>query len=278
LHSCFMKKIFVFKKTVFIFLLFICFVRIVSAQQIKDTMLIVYFDNNSFELNTDEQQKLQSFFSNHKLLSVQSIYGYADSVGTEKNNLILSSKRIQTAISFIKKYLPVNSNSSINNFGESNPASSNDLALNRRVVIKCKIDDNEVRAKTENNTSAIIRKIVLDKLYFKPDIPVLESFSLDYLKRIAAELKNYPDAKFEIRGHVNCSLNTPENSGYMKTMNKLSEDRAKTVFDFLKDYGIPENKMTYKGMGNKQMIYPDARTDDEKRQNMRVEIFIIDQN
>jgi flagellar motor protein MotB len=61
-------------------------------------------------------------------------------------------------------------------------------------------------------------------------------------------------------------------------MNKLSEDRAKTVFVILKDNGIPEGKMIYKGMGNKQMINPYAKTDEEKRENMRVEIFILSNN
>ena len=50
---------------------------------------------------------------------------------------------------------------------------------------------------------------------------------------------------------------------------------ADTVFEILKDNGIPAEKMTYKGMGNTEMINPYATTDEEKRQNMRVEIFIL---
>ena len=64
----------------------------------------------------------------------------------------------------------------------------------------------------------------------------------------------------------------------MKKMNELSENRAKTVFEILKDNGIPAERMTYKGMGNTEMVYPHAATDEEKRKNMRVEIFIITNN
>ena len=32
--------------------------------------------------------------------------------------------------------------------------------------------------------------------------------------------------------------------------------------------------MTYKGVGNSQMVYKDPKNDEEKRKNMRVEILI----
>jgi len=52
-------------------------------------------------------------------------------------------------------------------------------------------------------------------------------------------------------------------------------DRAKLVYRLLSEEGIPARRMSYKGMGNTEMIYPHARTEEEMRKNMRVEIFVI---
>ncbi|HEX4375479.1 MAG TPA: OmpA family protein [Puia sp.] len=261
-------------------ILFFCLISIgfSYSQQITDTTLIVYFDNNKYSLSENEIIKLDSFFLNHQLTAIKNISGYTDSVGSSASNFILAEKRNRTVIDLLKKYLSLNKNYSLNNFGETHPASQTDNALNRRVEITIQFKKDIVDTTVVKKESAVIKKIVLDKLYFKPDLPVLESFSLDYLKRTAAILKSYPDAKFEIRGHVNCPLSVPANSDYMKSMNKLSEDRAKTVFEILKDNGISAEKMTYKGMGNTEMINPYAVTNDEKRQNMRVEIFILNNN
>ncbi|HSZ85543.1 MAG TPA: OmpA family protein [Puia sp.] len=245
------------------------------SQQIKDTSLIVYFDNNKYSLSADETGKLDSFFLNHQSATIKNISGFTDSVGSSVSNFILAEKRNRSAIALLKKYSFLNKNYPVNNFGETHPASQTDNTLNRRVEIVIQFKKDLGDATKIKPESAVIKKIVLDKLYFKPDLPVLESFSLDYLKRTAEILKTYTDAKFEIRGHVNCPLNVPANSDYMKSMNQLSEDRAKTVFEILKDNGIPAEKMTYKGMGNTEMINPYATTDEEKRQNMRVEIFIL---
>jgi outer membrane protein OmpA-like peptidoglycan-associated protein len=245
------------------------------AQQIKDTTLIVYFDNNKYSLTQSEMNKLDSFFLNNQFAAVKNISGPTDPVGSSAANFILAGERNKTVINFLKKYSSPKENYSENNFGETHPASQTDNALNRRVEIIIQLKKNLADTIEVKKESALIKKIVLDKLYFKPDLPVLESFSLDYLKSTAAILKNYTGAKFEIRGHVNCPLSVPANSDYMKKMNELSEERARTVFEFLQDNGIPAEKMTYKGMGNTEMINPYARTDEEKRQNMRVEIFIL---
>lgn len=261
-------------------ILFFCLISISFSysQQITDTTLVVYFDNNKYSLSENETIKLDAFFLNHQLAAIKNISGYTDSVGSSASNLILAGKRNWAAIGFLKKYSFLKENFPVNNFGETHPASQTDNALNRRVEISIQFKKDLVDTTTNKKESVVIKKIVLDKLYFKPDLPVLENFSLDYLKRTSAILKSYPDAKFEIRGHVNCPLSVPANSDYMKSMNKLSEDRAKTVFEILKDNGIPVGKMTYKGMGNREMINPYAVTNDEKRQNMRVEIFILNNN
>src|SRR5579862_204917 len=246
-----------------------------NAQQMADTTLVVYFDNNKYSLSPVDTSTLDSFFLNHRPVTVKSISGFTDSIGSSASNFILAGKRNRATMNFLKKYSFLAVNYPVYNFGKTRSAGQSDNALNRRVEIAIASKKDPGDAVSTEKEATVVKKIILDKLYFKPDLPVLESFSLDYLKRTAIILKTYPDAKFEIHGHVNCPLNVPPNSDYMKTMNQLSEDRARAVFEILKDNGIPAEKMTYKGMGNSQMINPNARTDDEKRQNMRVEIFIL---
>jgi outer membrane protein OmpA-like peptidoglycan-associated protein len=245
------------------------------SQQIKDTTLTIYFDSNHYALAKSETDKLDSFFFNHQFAIIKTISGHTDTVGSKANNFILAEKRNSAVIDFLKKYSFLKENYAVNDLGETHPASQTDNALNRRVEIAIQLKNDLTDTAELKKGSAVIKRIVLDKLYFKPDLPVLEGFSMDYLKRTAAVLKSYADADFEIRGHVNCPMNVPANSEYMKKMNELSADRAKTVFEFLKANGIPSEKMTYKGMGNSEMINPYAKTDEEKRQNMRVEIFIL---
>lgn len=137
-------------------------------------------------------------------------------------------------------------------FGENEPASLTNNSMNRRVES-------------------------LDKIYFRPDEPVIEPSSMPYLDHVAEILKAYKTEQFEIRGHVNWNgpINSNSDSGYKKKMDQLSTDRAKAVYEILIDEGIAPERMDYKGMGNTQMLYPNAETDEEKRKNMRVEILIL---
>jgi outer membrane protein OmpA-like peptidoglycan-associated protein len=245
-----------------------------SAQQLSEQKFVVYFENNDFSLSKTQSKRLDSILSVRVINSISNIAGYTDSVGTRKFNMVLSRERALTIANYLKENYRLSCTCVPQNFGMSYPASRTDYAQNRRVEITIEFNTN-TDSSTLQNKETPAEKIVLDKLYFKPDEPILESFSLDYLRSVATMLKKYPHAKFEIRGHVNCPLTVPENSDYMKKMNDLSRDRAKMVFEILKDNGIAEEKMSYKGMGNTQMIYPNAASDEEKRKNMRVEILIV---
>ena len=58
-------------------------------------------------------------------------------------------------------------------------------------------------------------------------------------------------------------------------MNELSAARARLIYEILIDKGIPAERMFWKGMGNTEMIFPNAGIEEEKRKNMRVEILIL---
>jgi outer membrane protein OmpA-like peptidoglycan-associated protein len=262
-------------KTIVILTVCVFINYLAGAQQAGEQKVVVYFENNNFLISKSQSKRLDSILSLYHFNSISNIAGFTDSVGSRKANMDLSRQRASTIANYLKENYQFSCTCTLQNFGMSHPASRTYNALNRRVEITLKLNTDATDSTALNAARPPAEKIVLDKLYFKPDQPVLESFSLDYLRSIATILKKYPDAKFEIRGHVNCPLNVPENSDYMKKMNELSEDRAKMVYVILKDNGIPGDKMIYKGMGNTQMIYPNAASDEEKRKNMRVEILIL---
>jgi outer membrane protein OmpA-like peptidoglycan-associated protein len=259
---------------VLLFLLVTLGARVSFGQKEGDTLIKVYFGSNKYQLGVTEKNKLDSFFSQHPRLLVSMVTGHTDTVGSVGSNLLLSQRRSASLADYLSRNKRLTSDCVISHFGESSPASLTNNALNRRVELSIirQAPDTGITIKTNDSTR--IKKIVLDQLYFKPDLPVLESYSLDYLRKISLILKNYPGARFEIRGHVNCPLNIRAGSDYMNAMNKLSADRAKAVYEILIDNGIPAEKMTFRGMGNTQMVNPYARTEEEARKNMRVEIII----
>ncbi len=74
-----------------------------------------------------------------------------------------------------------------------------------------------------------------------------------------------------IEGHVN----GVGGGGDDKFNQTLSEDRAKTVYDYLLKNGIEKERMTTIGYGAKYMLYPRAAMEWEMSANRRVEINVI---
>lgn len=280
------------------------------SQASRDTTLIIYFREDAYQPEGPELNKLDSFLSSNKDARILRIEGHTDTVGTSAYNIQLSRKRSGAISRYLRTHWGQLGKSRgeypVLNYGEERPADLHDNALNRRVVIileaggerenvavtkktgdsvgpgeraEVMIDSvaDEARgAEKKDSAGTILKRYRLDKLYFKPDIAVLESFSLAYIHSMAQILKGYTkDEVFEIRGHVNCPLSVPPGTNFMKVMNQLSVDRAKLVYRLLTEEGIPAGRMSYQGMGNTEMIYPHARTEEEMRKNMRVEIFVI---
>jgi outer membrane protein OmpA-like peptidoglycan-associated protein len=259
----------------FVLLLF-SFPISVRSQPSTDT-LTVYFKSGKFILDPKEQQKLSVTLNNSKNTPlIKSISGYTDSVGTIRDNLMLAEKRNETVIDFLKQHNLLTDNYKVFTYGEENPVSHDSLSLNRRVEIffsSTKI----LTGSSDTSKFKIIRQLVLENLYFRANEPILEPSSLPYLDEVADILKTDTSDIFEIKGHVNWNPHLPpfEDPGYKIKMDQLSADRAHVIFDILVDKGIPPARMFWKGMGNTEMVYPNASTNEEKRKNMRVEILIL---
>jgi len=111
-------------------------------------------------------------------------------------------------------------------------------------------------------------KIVLRNIFFDFGKSTLRAESIYELTLMVDLLKEMPKLKIEISGHT-------DNIGSATYNQKLSEDRAKVVVDYLISKGIAASRLTYKGYGLEQPI---ATNDTEKgRQlNRRTEFKVIE--
>jgi outer membrane protein OmpA-like peptidoglycan-associated protein len=93
-----------------------------------------------------------------------------------------------------------------------------------------------------------------------------ESFS--ELNKLSQYLFRHQNFVIKIDGHS-------DNSGSKSKNQKLSEQRARAVFEYLITHGV-QNKMYYQGYGSSQPI-ADNNTDDGRQKNRRVEFEIVRQ-
>ena len=110
-------------------------------------------------------------------------------------------------------------------------------------------------------------KLILKNINFEFNQSTITAESnkeLEYLVRFLNEL---PTVKIEISGHT-------DNIGNDKYNKKLSEDRAKYVYDYLISKGISKTRLNFKGYGSEQPITSN-NTEIGRKINRRTEFKII---
>jgi OOP family OmpA-OmpF porin len=116
-----------------------------TAEQIESEKMKVepiYFDTNKSDITAQEKVKIDKLVgllienSNYKV----KVYGYADAIGSDAYNLVLSRNRVSSVVKSIlsgSNKIKKNRIEQQKGFGEANPAATNDTpegrALNRRV-------------------------------------------------------------------------------------------------------------------------------------------------
>lgn len=109
--------------------------------------------------------------------------------------------------------------------------------------------------------------IVLNNIFFDVDKFDLRPESITELEKVADFLLKNAGLKVEISGHTDDTGSEPYNQ-------KLSENRAKSVADFLFSRMIPKNLVQIKGYGSKKPILPNIN-DVNRQQNRRIEFKIV---
>ncbi|MCD4696933.1 MAG: OmpA family protein [Bacteroidales bacterium] len=111
-------------------------------------------------------------------------------------------------------------------------------------------------------------KIVLRNVFFDIGKFMLRPESTPELERLHKLLNNIPRLKVEISGHT-------DNTGSEITNQKLSENRAKAVVEYLVRKGIGADRVNYKGYGSSEPM-ADNTTSKGRQLNRRTEFKIIE--
>lgn len=111
-------------------------------------------------------------------------------------------------------------------------------------------------------------EIRIDNIYYDLDSYVLREESKPSLDKLVKILEDTPDAFVQINSHT-------DERGKAEYNQTLSENRAKSVVEYLVSKGISEGHLSYKGFGFMQPVVKGAKTEEEHQQNRRTAFQVI---
>ncbi|MCR9286795.1 MAG: OmpA family protein [Bacteroidetes bacterium] len=109
--------------------------------------------------------------------------------------------------------------------------------------------------------------VTLQNIHFEFDHWELHPRSFIELKKLLKIMRDNPSLVIELRGHT-------DDKGSNDYNFDLSEKRASSVVQYLKENGIGEHRTRYRGFGSNQPIAPND-TKEGRRENRRVEFLVI---
>jgi outer membrane protein OmpA-like peptidoglycan-associated protein len=261
-------------------LLLLTVFRILPGLSQQRDSIKLFYSINEYRLSKTNKSKIDSVVS---LLDVKKrliVLGFADYLGTNKVNYLLSCQRAKN----VRQYL-LNSNADLSISAEGKgqietfKKKNDGEPLNRRVDIIYYIDADQ--SSFENRIDSLSNLpvgagIALDELTFEPGSHHLTPESFAYLKKLTQYLKINKNLSFEIQGHICCDYQHADGLDFDTGAYNLSINRAKEIYEYLLKNGIGSNRMKYTGVGNSQpKVYPELTPKDEWL-NRRVNILITE--
>ena len=258
---------------------------VVKAQS-ADT-LVVHFDFNKAVLLPPDRHAIDKRIDRpgSALLSV-GLSGFCDSIGDNRYNDSLSMERIAAVKTYLRtKGMPDTLFKALQPYGKRKPLNDNadeeKRSLNRRVLIVWRREmvapapDTSMLTGLLRDSAAFVGKTILVNIQFYEDMhhPMPSSFRM--LRWLTNFMKAHPGLRVEIQGYVCCMPATMD--GYdIETKNQdLSVQRAKFVYAYLATHGIDTKRMSFKGFGGADKIYPDEINKYQMLINRRVEMKIL---
>jgi outer membrane protein OmpA-like peptidoglycan-associated protein len=250
--------------------LFLCLffgIKIWAQQKVE-----VFFDFNKSEITQESKQDLLKQLK--KDVTVNSVYGYCDNVDSNSYNDSLSLVRARNVAFYLKENQVKFSDSFVvKGFGENFNQSPNQNE-NRKVIIEYSenppITVKPISVvKNEILKSKVGDKIVLKNINFYNLSDILLPESKPAVAELIAVMKENTRLVIDIQGHICCQAEDKKIS--------ISEARAKRIYTILLQNGIQEERLSYRGYGNKYPIYRiPEKNESEKIANRRVEIEVLE--
>jgi outer membrane protein OmpA-like peptidoglycan-associated protein len=126
--------------------------------------------------------------------------------------------------------------------------------------------DKPFQVKVELSKIKIGEDVVLKNIFFNTNEFALLPESLSELYNLSQLLSKNPGLAIEIQGHT-------DNVGGDVQNEKLSLNRAKSVYDYLISQKIAENRLSFKGYGKQKPV--SSNTTEEGRQKNRRTSFVV---
>jgi len=284
-----------------IFFLFVC-CNAFSQQQFS-----VFFDSNKSDLKKGENDKFQDWIKTHSDVKIVAINGYTDEDGSTGFNDTLAQKRVSFVFAQITGKVKIREDFKTRSFGELHNLSKNkaenrkvsifyieakDLAREDEILgIKKVVEEkpivsypNEVSIENPNGTTTAYKldvnfmrkiadakvgeKLKIDNLNFVINTFAIVNESRGKLYELLTVLRRNPNLKIQIQGHLCCMP---------VDRTDLSTQRAKAICNFLITNKIDKSRLSYKGFGSTDPIFPLPEKDEFQRAaNRRVEIAIVE--
>lgn len=261
-----------------------CFGAVSYAQ--KDTVFRIYFDFGKYTPSSETNPFLK-LDTNLWQPQVQ-LTGKTDTTGNAEFNRYLADFRLTAVKQFIQK-VPYFSVTQSTIAGETAPKKPYNASRERCVEVRLirkkrspgmrinstfpdPLKEDEPlssRAGIPKNfhPDSIISKgdvLVLKNILFEMNETILLSESYVELEQLLKVMKENPNMRIHIRGHVCCAPSM-----------ELSLERAKKIYNYLIRNGISDDRMTYQGYSNKSP-HPLYKHDLYLQEHRRVEIEVLE--
>lgn len=255
---------------------------LLSAFCVRAQQLDVFFEYDKFELNPGAINKLDRWLAENPDAEVTRLYGYCDWKGRNAYNDSLSLKRIRSVYEFLVSHnVDVLPGYEAKGYGEDFEQSPVQ-AENRKVSISWRLKE-KPKAPDKNDAPSLpdvsqLRQLIseakegdvvlLPQLYFLNNSATLVKKSEPVLYELFCILRDNPNLKIEIRGHICCQPKLD--------INNVSTARAKAVYQYLIRNKVVRSRMSYKGYGIQMPIHPIPEADaGQENDNRRVDIRIV---
>lgn len=286
----------------------IVFLVFLGAPAFAQLQFSSYFDSNKSELTKPEADKLNAWMLANADVKIVAINGFTDEDGTSGFNDTLAQRRVGHIFKIVSPKIKTREDFRTRSFGESHKQSvvksenrkvtihyieAKDLAREDEIlgIVKpvakprpkpeypeklsftnpdgskseFKLDIEFMRS-VENAKAG--EKLTLQNLNFRVNTFAIMPESRGKLYELLLVLQNNPSLKIDIQGHLCCMP---------VDRLDLSTQRAKAIYNFLVQNDISKSRLSYKGFGSSQPIYPlPEKSEAERAANRRVEIFIIE--
>jgi outer membrane protein OmpA-like peptidoglycan-associated protein len=250
-------------------------------------VLKFYFLVNQFKIDDSELEKAiandgLTLESVRRIVTEVHITGFTDCSGSNSYNLVLSERRANAVATHWKNITGI-APLTIKGTGESgcDPLETEYDGSLRRVEIEFEITKPPAISNIQNDFTAASTASVGDILpitglnfFGGKHFPLVKSYEV--LDELVGIMNDNPTLVIEIQGHVCCGkIPTADGTDLDTGEPRLSENRAKFVYEHLIKNGIAPERMSYKGFAQTRPLPITLEDPGLESLNRRVEIMIV---